>query len=130
MEKTQEQIRFENMYYKSMGGFWRHYAPTTMGNVIHWLHTYGTLHFAETVQIGEGQITLYSKPILKWKDNPACPDVPYFYDLEDPKYDFILQNQEIYLDGLKKFPTLVADIDKKYAEAREWLNGAKASNNN
>jgi len=114
MKKTQEEIRFENLYYESMGGFWRHYAPGTMGNILHWLHTFGTLNIAEGVQLGDGQITWFGRPMLKYKDNPECPDVPFFYDLEYPEFEFIMHNQKIYLDGVKKFPKLVEEINKKY----------------
>ena len=121
MEKTQEEIRFTNLYYESMGGFWSHYAPHTMGNILHWIHTYGTLHIAEMVQLGGGQISYHGKPLMKHKDNPECPDVPYFYDLEQSEYEFIIKNQKIYLDGLKKFPKLVEEINARYDEAREWF---------
>lgn len=119
MEKSQEEIRFTNLYYESKGGFWAHYAPGTMGNILHWIHTYGTLNLAEGVQLGNGQITWFGRPMMKYKDNPECPDVPYFYDLQYPEFQFILVNQEIYLDGLKKFPNLVEEIDHKYDEVRE-----------
>jgi hypothetical protein len=110
MEKSQEQIGFENLYLNSKGGFWAHYEPGTMGNILHWLHVYGTLNIAESVQLGDGKITWYGRPMLKYRDNPECPDVPYFYDLDDNykgKFDFILINQERYLNGLKKFPKFV-----------------------
>ena len=119
MEKSQEEIRFTNLYYDSKGGFWRHYKPGSMGNILHWIYVYGTLNLAEGVQVGEGQITWFGRPLMKHKDNPECPDVPYFYDLEYPEFGFILKNQEAYLDGLKKFPKLVEEIDKKYADAKE-----------
>jgi hypothetical protein len=118
-EKTQEEIRFTNLYYESKSGFWGHYAPGTMGNILHWIHTYGTLNIAEGVQLGDGQITWFGRPMMKYKDNPECPDVPYFYDLEYPEFQFILINQKIYLDGLKKFPNLVKEIDQKYEDVRE-----------
>lgn len=120
-EKTQEEIRFTNLYYESKGGFWAHYKPHTMGNILHWLYVYGTLNIAEGVQVGNGQITWFGRPMLKYRDNPEYPDVPYFYDLEYPEFKFILINQETYLEGLKNFPNLVAEIDKKYAETKEAL---------
>ena len=124
MEKTQEEIRFTNLYYESKGGFWRHYEPGTLGNILHWLQTYGTLNLAEGVQLGNGQITWFGRDLMKYKENPECPDVPYFYDL-NPYYkgnfDFVLHNQEIYLNGLKKFPNLVKEIDEKYESTRKAL---------
>jgi len=130
MEKTQEEIKFTNLYYESMGGFWKHYAPDTLGNILHWLQTFGTLNIAENVQVGNGQITWYGRPMLKWKDNPECPDVPLFYDLEYPEFEFIMINQKVYLDGLEKFPKLVEEINAKYDEAREWFKRAKTSLDN
>ena len=118
---TQEVIRFSNLYHESKGGFWRHYKPGTMGNILHWLQTFGTLNIAEGVQLGDGQISWFGRPMLKYRDNPDCPDVPYFYDLQYPEFQFILVNQEIYLGGLKKFPKLVEEIDRKYKEAKEAL---------
>lgn len=119
MEKTQEEIRFTNLYYDSMGGFWAHYAPHTMGNIIHWIQTYGTLNIAEGVQLGNGQVTWFGRNLMKYKYMPDHPDVPYFYDLEYPEFGFILKNQEIYLDGIKKFPNLVEEINNKYEETRK-----------
>ena len=122
MEKSQEQIRFENLYLDSKGGFWAHYAPGTMGNILHWLQTFGTLNIAEGVQVGGGNITWFERPMLKYKDNPECPDIPYFYDLEYPEFEFILYNQESYLNGLKKFPEFVKETDERYEETRKLLN--------
>jgi hypothetical protein len=118
-EKSQEEICFENLYYESMGGFWRHYKPGSMGNILHWLQTFGTLNIAEGVQLGDGQITWFGRLMLKYRDNPECPDVPYFYDLEYPEFKFILHNQKVYLDGLKKFPKLVEEINGRYEETRK-----------
>lgn len=118
-EKSQEEIRFTNLYYESKSSFWSRYEPGTMGNILHWLYVYGTLNIAEGVQLGEGKITWFGRPMLKYCDNPECPDVPYFYDLEYPEFKFILINQETYLEGLKKFPNLVAEIDNKYVETRK-----------
>jgi hypothetical protein len=120
-EKTQEEIRFSNLYRDSKGSFWSHYEPGTMGNILHWLQTFGTLNIAEGVQLGNGQITWFGRPMLKYKDNPECPDVPYFYDLEYPEFQFILINQRRYLEGLKKFSNLVAEIDKKDEEIKQAL---------
>lgn len=130
MEKSQEQIRFENLYLDSKGGFWKHYAPHTLGSVIHWLHVFGTLNIAENVQLGDGKITWYGRPMLKYKYTEENPNVPFFYDLEYDEFKFIMINQDVYLDGIKKFPNLVAEIDEKYDEYRELFNRPKASNNN
>jgi len=118
-EMTQEEIRFSNLYHESKGGFWSRYEAGTMGNILHWLQTFGTLNIAEGVQVGNGQITWFGRPMLKYKDNPECSDVPYFYDLEYPEFKFILVNQEIYLEGIKKFPNLVEEIDNKYEQAKK-----------
>lgn len=130
MEKSQEQIKFENLYLDSMGGFWKHYSPHTMGSIIHWIHTFSTLNIAENIQLGDGRITYGGKPMLKYKYTKENPDIPFFYDLEQDEYNFILTNQKIYLDGLKKFPKFVVEINEKYDEYRELFNGPKASNNN
>ncbi|MDX1286206.1 MAG: hypothetical protein R3182_14400 [Draconibacterium sp.] len=121
MEKSQEEIRFTNLYYESKGGFWRHYEPGTMGNILHWIHTYGTLNLAEGVQLGNGQITWFGRDMMKYKENPECPDVPYFYDLKYPEFQFLIENQKVYLEGLKKFPKLVEEIDAKYNEFKKIL---------
>ena len=123
MEKPQDQIRFENIYLDSKGGFWSHYEPGTMGNILHWLHVFGTLNIAEGVQIGNGQVTWFGRPMCKYKDNPECPDVPYFYDLQYPEFVFILINQEIYLNGLKKYPEYVEDADRRYQQMSDYING-------
>ena len=130
MEKSQEQIRFENVYLDSMGGFWKHYAPQTAGNVIHWIHTYGNLSIAENIRLGDGKISFGGEPLLKYKYTEENPDIPYFYDLEQEKYDFIVKNQKIYLDGIKKFTTFVEETNKRYDDFRDFFNRPKAGNNN
>jgi hypothetical protein len=35
MEKSQEEIVFENLHIKQLGGWWSSYAPKSIGNIIH-----------------------------------------------------------------------------------------------
>lgn len=117
--KSQEQIRFENLYTSHYGGWWKNYSPKSIGNIIHWIYVFGTLTMAETVTIGDNKIYWHGNLLMKFK---YLDDMPYFYELQDEKYQFIIDNQEIYLKGLKKFSKFVKEIDEKYSEIKQMLN--------
>ena len=121
MEKSQDQIKLENLHTKHLGGWWGTYPPKSLGNIIHWLYTYGTLDIAERVTVGDGEIHWFGRLMLKFKFMDENPEIPFFYDLEYPEYDFILINQEKYLDGLKKFPKFVEEYNNKYNEMKNSL---------
>ena len=120
-EKPQEQIIFENLYLKHKGGWWRNHPFESLGNIIHWLYVYGTLQIAENCTVGDGYVN-YHNFNIKFKFTDEHPHIPYFYSLDNDKYDFILENQMYYLDGLKKFPTFVKEIDEKYNEIKKMIN--------
>jgi len=113
MEKPQEQIHFENLYLRHKSGWWRDKPFESLGNIIHWLYVYGTMQIAENCIVGDGYVK-YHDFYMKFKFTDENPHMPYFYDLNDEKYDFILKSQEYYLNGLKKFPIFVVEIDEKY----------------
>lgn len=118
--KLQDQIIFENLYYRHKGGWWRNKPFGSLGNIIHWLYVYGTLQIAETCQVGDGYIKSYNLN-LNFKFTDENPHIPYFYNLDNENFNFILENQKYYLDGLKKFPTFVVEVDEKYNEMRKIL---------
>lgn len=121
-EKSQKQISFENLYLRHKGGWWRNKPFHSLGNIIHWLYVYGTLHIAENCTVGNGYINCHDLN-MKFKFTDENPHIPYFYDLDNKKYIFILENQKDYLDGLKKFTTFVKEIDEKYNEIKKMING-------
>lgn len=122
-EKSQDQIHFENLYVKHKGGWWTNHPSQSVGNIIHWLYVYGTLDIAERVTVGNGFVNLYDKPLCQFKFTEENPNLPYFFDFIDPeKYDFIINSQNHYLNGLKKFPKFVEEIDQKYKEIKNLVN--------
>lgn len=114
-EKPQEQIIFENLYYKHKGGWWRTYKAPSLGNVIHWLYVYGTLNIAEQVTVGDGIINLHGKHFCDYSYVEDNPNMPIFFNLQDEKYDFVLENQKYFLVGLNKFNKFVETIDERYS---------------
>lgn len=122
-EKSQEQIIFENLHSSHLGGWWRSYPPKSLGNVIHWIYVYGKLDIAERVTVGDGEVHDQGYLFMRFKFTEENPDIPYFYDLQSDKYDYIIDNQEYYLSGLKKFPEYVKMMDERYGEIRKMLNG-------
>lgn len=115
-EKSQEQIIFENLHTSHYSGWWGNYPSKSLGNIIHWIYVYGTLAMAENVIVGDNEIHLRGNLLMKYK---YVNDIPYFYDLQDEKYQFIIDNQEIYLNGLKNCPEFVEEIDKKYSALKK-----------
>lgn len=120
MNKSQKQISFENLYLRHKSGWWRNHPFESLGNIIHWLYVYGTLQIAENCTVGNRYVN-YHNFTMKFKFADENPHIPYFYDLDNNKYDFILKSQEDYLDGLKNFPTFVKEIDEKYNEMRKII---------
>lgn len=118
--KPQHQIIFENLYIKHKGGWWRNKPFKSLGNIIHWLYVYGTLGIAEICTVGDGYVKYYEFT-MKFKFTDEYPHIPYFYDLDNDKYDFILENQMYYLDGLNKFPTFVVETQERYNEVKKMF---------
>jgi hypothetical protein len=111
MEKSQDQISFENLHSRHLTGFWKEYELPSLGNVIHWIYVYCNLDIAEMVTVGDGVIMLYGESFLEYEHRDG---IPYFFNLVNPKYDFILANQKYYLDGLIKYPEYVEKMKKMY----------------
>jgi hypothetical protein len=118
--KPQDQIIFENLYLRHKGGWWRNKPFNSLGNVIHWLYVYGTLQIAEICTVGDGYVK-YHDFMMKFKFTDENPHIPYFYDLDNENFNFILENQMYYLDGLKKFPTFVIETNKRYENVKKMF---------
>ena len=126
MEKNnQNKIQFENLHTKHLGGWWGSSPTKSLGNIIHWLYTYGTLNIAENVTVGDGEVHWFGQLMVKFKFTEENPEIPYFYDLEYPEYSFILINQEKYLQGLNDFPKLVEEHYNRRKEIREALKNGR-----
>lgn len=111
MEKSQEQIRFENMYVDSIGGWWSEYPLGSAGNIIHWIYVYTMLRIADSVTVGENEVQLYEKPLARFVIDEER-QMPIFIILNNDIDPNFYENQEIFLQGLKDYPEFI----KQYAE--------------
>ena len=118
-KKNQNKIQFENLHTKHLGGWWGNSPIKSLGNIIHWLYTYGTLDIAEQVTVGDGEVHWFGRLMVKFKYTEENPEIPFFYDLEYPEYEFIMINQEKYLQGLKDFSEFAEKYNERYNETRK-----------
>jgi len=125
MEKSQDEIKFENLYSNSLGGFWSHYQYESMGNVIHWLYTYTNLDIAEQATIGGGEVHYRGELLARFTFNPKL-EMPIFYEINDKLYPYFSENQERYITGLTRFPAFVEKMTQLKEQFKEHLtNGRK-----
>ena len=123
-EKSQDQIKFENLYSNSLGGFWKHYQYESAGNVIHWLYVYTNLDIAEQATIGSGEVHYRGELLARFTFNPKL-EIPLFYEINDKPYPYFSDNQERYITGLTRFPEYVEEITQRYNDFKEFLSDGK-----
>jgi hypothetical protein len=105
IEKSQEQIKFENMCCELCLGEYRRSPFKSMGNIIHWLRALGLIQY-ETVQIGWnkqfncGEVNLWGQVIATYTFDENR-GIPIFKFIET--YDWCQDMQENYLANLDKF---------------------------
>lgn len=115
-EKGTEQflIRFRNLLTNHLGGWWCEHKYKSVGNIIHWIYVYSMLSIAETVTIGDGVVNHHGVILATYVFDDELK-MPVFEFSKDEKYDWVVDNQRIYLEGLRK-PALTIDIIEKYAK--------------
>lgn len=114
MEKSQHQIRFENLFYRSKGGWWNSYKFGSSGNLIHWVYVFSEmLNVAEQVIIGEKELTLNGKHFADVKLDEKL-QMPIFSNIQWHKH--FEENQKIYHEGLSKYKSFVRNVNMQYKE--------------
>jgi hypothetical protein len=98
MEKTQEEIIYENILMDSKGGFWSRYPYGSGGNVIHWIYTYCNLQLAENITLNDGYISYKGEKIadVEWNDDYQIP-IFHWTEYFKEEYLYYVKGQEIFL---------------------------------
>lgn len=119
-EKSQHQIRFENLFIRSLGGWWSGYAPESVGNIIHWVYVFSErLDTAENITVGNNEVRLHGKRMAKIEMDEAL-QMPIFTDID--YYEHFEQNQKIFHEGLKIYKDFVREWGKRYQGIRPVPN--------
>jgi len=119
-EKTQHQIIFENLFLRSLGGWWSGYAPQAVGNIINWVYVFSErLDTAENVTVGGYEVHLYGKRIATVEIDEAL-QMPIFKNID--YYDHFEKNQKIFHEGLKLYKNFVWEWRGRYQEIRPIPN--------
>jgi len=113
MEKSQDQIKFENLYTSSLGGYCRSYKYKSLGNAIHWIYIYTNLNISEQITVGNDEVHLYGKLLARitWNDELQ---MPIFSNIDDGPYPYFSENQMRYLRGLKEYPEFIKEMTERY----------------
>ncbi len=114
MEKSQHQIRFESLYYNSMGRWWGSCKFKTQGNIIHWVYVFSeNLDTAEQVCIGNDVVTLHGKHFANVELNDKL-QMPIFTNID--WHEHFETNQTIYHEGLKQYKDFTRQVNKQYRD--------------
>lgn len=97
--ETQEKIRFDNMLAHEQGSEYIKYSYQSVGMVIHFLYVYGLPQY-DTATISFNSVTLFGETIATytWNKRLRMPIFTFY----SRKYEYLLEAQEIYLNGIKK----------------------------
>ena len=109
MEKSQDQIKFENLFSKSLTTWWSNYKLGSLGNIIHWIYVYTSLNIAEIITVGNGEVHYREKLLARFTLNDKL-DMPIFFDIDDDPYPYFSENQQRYITGLTRFPEFVGKM--------------------
>jgi hypothetical protein len=121
-EKSQHQIRFENLFFQSLSGWWTSYPVGSCGNVIHWVYVFSErLDVAEQCQVGNNEVTYGGVVIAKIETDEAL-QMTYFTDCEEFQSGHFADNQRIFHEGLRKYKPFVREWTKRYREIRPLPN--------
>jgi len=95
---TQDEIRYLNMDADHLGGWCWNSPFKSLGNVIHWIKVYSTLHIAESITVGSDSVNLYGEKIadIEWDEELKMPIFKWTLDfLED--HEWVANQQDLYL---------------------------------
>lgn len=120
MEKSQDRIKFENLYNNSLSTWWSKYPFESFGSVIHWIYVYTNLNIAEQVTVGNNEVNYNGKLVARYTFNDKL-QIPLFYHINDEIYPYFSENQEIYITGLTRFKDYVDETDKRYKDFKNLL---------
>lgn len=97
---NQEKIIFDNLMSEYASGAYAHYLQHTksVGCIAHFLNVYGLIQY-DTVQIGNGTVTLHGKKIAEFSFNEK--DMPVF-TIIDKKLKHVKTNQEVFIKGISE----------------------------
>jgi hypothetical protein len=119
-KKSQHQIRFENLFLRSLSGWWSSYAPQTVGNIIHWVYVFSeSLDAAEQITVGSNEVHLYGKLMARIEIDEAL-QMPIFVDID--YYNHFEQNQKIFHEGLRMYKDFIREWSERYKKIRPISN--------
>lgn len=96
----QLRIRLENMKGNHEHGWYKQYTYMSLGCLLHWVYVYSMLKYAETVCSDmRGNLTYHGKPFASYTFDDVL-QMPIFKFA--PEYKWIEENQEIYVNNLRK----------------------------
>lgn len=99
MEKSQEQIIYENICADRCMGDYRGYPLGSIGNVIHWLRTLGFRDY-DRVQIGEDSVHYWGRVIATFTINSDLGMPVFTFDNE---HKWLQRQQDIYIQCIGKY---------------------------
>jgi len=102
-------IRWDNTYMNSLGGHWGQYKYPAFGNILHWLHAFGSFEMAEQGIIGDGIVKLHGQFVASYEMDDELQR-PVFKFTE--KYDWLQSAQDLFAEGFQRLDITQPTIDK------------------
>jgi hypothetical protein len=114
----QFRIKWSNTYANSLSGHWRKYEYPSTGNMLHWLHAFGSFELAENAIVGSEIVKIHGRFVASYKMNDDLKR-PVFNFIE--KYKWMQMSQDLFTEGFKR-PEITQPIIDNYNEIKEQWN--------